>query len=416
MIKPHGVRGGHPKAGGHPMANVDFDQSPFLVIWETTQACDLACKHCRAEAQPERHPDELTTAEAKKLMADVRRFGPIIFVFSGGDAMKRPDMVELVEYGSSLGLRMAITPATTPLTTREQLQQMKDAGLSRLAISLDGSHAGIHDEFRQVDGSFDHGLRILRMSQEIGLSTQVNTVVARHNLDDFENLIALMSEVGIVFWEVFFLIPMGRAKPEDVASAAQFEEVFERLYELSKTAPFDIKATAAPQYSRVVLQKKVAERRAVDGEAADVLTDGLAFSLTDGIGRARGVNDGDGFMFVSHTGEIFPSGFLPVGAGNVRDDDLVDVYRNAPLFRALRDRSNLKGKCNVCEYRPVCGGSRSRAYAVTGDYLEAEPFCAHVPVRYQRMIEAGEAEPVEEYFMKRNRFLRALPVHDASFI
>jgi AdoMet-dependent heme synthase len=416
MIKPHGVRGGHPTAGGHPMANVDFDQSPFLVIWETTQACDLACKHCRAEAQPDRHPDELTTAEAKKLMDDVRRFGPIIFVFSGGDAMKRPDMVELVEYGSSLGLRMAITPATTPLTTREQLQQMKDAGLSRLAISLDGSHAGIHDEFRQVDGSFDHGLRILRMSQEIGLSTQVNTVVARHNLDDFENLIALMSEVGIVFWEVFFLIPMGRAKPEDVASAAQFEEVFERLYELSKAAPFDIKATAAPQYSRVVLQKKVAERRAVDGEAADVLTDGLAFSLTDGIGRARGVNDGDGFMFVSHTGEIFPSGFLPVGAGNVRDDDLVDVYRNAPLFRALRDRSNLKGKCNVCEYRPVCGGSRSRAYAVTGDYLEAEPFCAHVPVRYQRMIEAGEAEPVEEYFRKRNRFLRALPVHDASFI
>jgi AdoMet-dependent heme synthase len=416
MIKPHAVRGGHPKAGGHPMANVDFDQSPFLVIWETTQACDLACKHCRAEAQPDRHPDELTTAEAKKLMDDVRRFGPIIFVFSGGDAMKRPDMVELVEYGSSLGLRMAITPATTPLTTREQLQQMKDAGLSRLAISLDGSHAGIHDEFRQVDGSFDHGLRILRMSQEIGLSTQVNTVVARHNLDDFENLIALMSEVGIVFWEVFFLIPMGRAKPEDVASAAQFEEVFERLYELSKTAPFDIKATAAPQYSRVVLQKKVAERRAVDGEAADVLTDGLAFSLTDGIGRAHGVNDGDGFMFVSHTGEIFPSGFLPVSAGNVRDDDLVDVYRNAPLFRALRDRSNLKGKCNVCEYRPVCGGSRSRAYAVTGDYLEAEPFCAHVPVRYQRMIEAGEAEPVEEYFMKRNRFLRALPVHDASFI
>jgi AdoMet-dependent heme synthase len=416
MIKPHGVRGGHPTAGGHPMANVDFDQSPFLVIWETTQACDLACKHCRAEAQPDRHPAELTTAEAKKLMDDVRRFGPIIFVFSGGDAMKRPDMVELVEYGSSLGLRMAITPATTPLTTREQLQQMKDAGLSRLAISLDGSHAGIHDEFRQVDGSFDHGLRILRMSQEIGLSTQVNTVVARHNLDDFENLIALMSEVGIVFWEVFFLIPMGRAKPEDVASAAQFEEVFERLYELSKAAPFDIKATAAPQYSRVVLQKKVAERRAVDGEAADVLTDGLAFSLTDGIGRARGVNDGDGFMFVSHTGEIFPSGFLPVGAGNVRDDDLVDVYRNAPLFRALRDRSNLKGKCNVCEYRPVCGGSRSRAYAVTGDYLEAEPFCAHVPVRYQRMIEAGEAEPVEEYFRKRNRFLRALPVHDASFI
>jgi AdoMet-dependent heme synthase len=396
------------------MAGIDFDQSPFLVIWETTQACDLACKHCRAEAQPNRHPDELTTAEARKLLEDVRRFGPIIFVFSGGDAMKRPDIVELVEYGSTLGLRMAITPATTPLTTREDLQALKDAGLSRLAISLDGSHPGIHDDFRQVSGSFEHGLRILKTSQEIGLSTQVNTVVARHNLDDFENLIALMTEVGIVFWEVFFLIPMGRARPEDVASAEQFEAVFERLYELSKTAPFDIKATAAPQYSRVVLQKKVAERRSEEGGDNDVLTDGLAFSLTDGIGRARGVNDGDGFLFVSHVGDIFPSGFLPVSGGNIRSDDLVDVYRNAPLFRQLRDRENLKGKCNVCEYRPVCGGSRARAYAVTGDYLEAEPFCAHVPVRYRKMVEAGEAEPVEEYFRKRNRFLRALPVHDAA--
>jgi AdoMet-dependent heme synthase len=307
---------------------------------------------------------------------------------------------------------MAITPATTPLTTRELMADMKQAGLSRLAISLDGSHAGIHDEFRQVAGSFDHGLRILRTSQELGISTQVNTVVAKHNLDDFENLIALMTEVGIVFWEVFFLIPMGRAKPEDVASAEEFEAVFNRLYELSKTAPFDIKATAAPQYSRVVLQKKVAERRNGDELDSDVLTDGVAFSLTDGIGRARGVNDGDGFLFVSHTGEIYPSGFLPLSAGNIRTADLVETYRNAPLFRQLRDRGNLKGKCNVCEYRPVCGGSRARAYAVTGDHLESEPFCAHVPVRYQRMIDAGEAEPVEEYFRSRNRFLRSLPVHD----
>jgi AdoMet-dependent heme synthase len=145
-----------------------------------------------------------------------------------------------------------------------------------------------------------------------------------------------------------------------------------------------------------------------------VLTDGVAFSLTDGIGRARGVNDGDGFMFVSHTGDIFPSGFLPVSAGNIREHDLVDTYRNAPLFRQLRDRNNLKGKCNVCEYRPVCGGSRARAYAVTGDYLESEPFCAHIPVKYQRLVDAGEAEPVEEYFRRRNRFLRALPVHDAQ--
>ncbi len=399
----------HPGAG-----RVDFDQAPFLVIWETTQACDLACKHCRAEAQPNRHPDELTTEEAKQLLRDVRRFGPIIFVFSGGDALKRPDMVELVSYGHELGLRMAITPATTPLASREKLQALKDAGLARLAVSLDGSHPGIHDEFRRVAGSFDHGIRILRTSQEIGMSTQVNTVVARHNLDDFDNLCALMTDLGIVFWEVFFLVPMGRARPEDVASAAEFEHVFHRLYDLSKTAPFDIKATAAPHYSRVVLQRKVAERRnGARAEASDVLTDGAGISMIDGIGRARSVTDGDGFLFVSHTGEIFPSGFLPVSGGNIRTNDLLDVYRNSTLFRTLRDRTQLKGKCGVCEYLQVCGGSRARAYAATGDYLEAEPFCAHVPARYKRMVARGQAEPVEEYFAKRmSRLTRSLPVHN----
>lgn len=400
---------GHPK-GAHPGAHLNFDAAPFLVIWETTQACDLACKHCRAEAQPNRHPGELTTEEAKKLLDDVRRFGRIIFVFSGGDALKRPDIVELTEYGASLGLRMAITPATTPLATREKLQQLKDAGMARLAVSLDGSNPAIHDEFRQVQGSFDHGLRILKTAQEIGLSTQVNTVIRKHNLDDVDALCELMEQLGIVFWEVFFLVPMGRAKPEDVASAEGFEEVFNKLYDLSKTASFDIKATAAPQYTRVVLQRQIAERRNGNGNGkATGMTDGVAFSEKDGIGRAKGVNDGDGFMFVSHTGDIFPSGFLPVTAGNVRTHDLVDVYRNSPLFRQLRDRSLFKGKCAVCEYLPVCGGSRARAYAMTGDYLEAEPFCAHVPKRYARMVEAGEAQPVDAYFADRVKD-RGLPV------
>jgi radical SAM protein with 4Fe4S-binding SPASM domain len=327
-------------------------------------------------------------------MYNVRRFGKVVFVFSGGDALKRPDIEELVAYGAGLGLRMAITPATTPLATRKRLQALKDAGLSRLAVSLDGSNPAIHDEFRQVQGSFAHGLRILRASQEIGLTTQVNTVVARHNIDDFDALCALMTKLGIVFWEVFFLVPMGRAKPGDVASAEEFESVFNRLYDLSKSAPFDIKATAAPQYNRVVLQRKVAERRNGDGGArdADVLTAGLSHSLRDGIGRARNVNDGDGFMFISHLGDIFPSGFLPVKAGNVREDDLVQVYRESPLFRQLRDRTQLQGKCAVCEYRPVCGGSRARAYATTGDWMQQEPFCAHVPKRWANHLPVLQPE------------------------
>ncbi|MDH5759898.1 MAG: TIGR04053 family radical SAM/SPASM domain-containing protein [Gemmatimonadota bacterium] len=380
----------------------DFDNAPFLVIWETTQACDLACKHCRAEAQPLHHPDELTTEEAKKLLDDVRRFGPIIFVFSGGDCLKRPDIVELTRYGSELGLRMAITPATTPLCTTEKLRELKEAGLARLAVSLDGSSAEVHDEFRQVQGSFGHGLRILETARELGISTQVNTVVARHNVNDFTVMANLLADLGIVFWEVFFLIPMGRASAEDVAGAEAFENVFEELYDLAKTVPFDIKATAAPHYSRVVMKRQVAEQRAgTRTAAADVLTDGVEHSRKDGIGRARSVNDGDGFLFVSHVGEIFPSGFLPRSAGNVRTDDLVETYRTAPLFVQLRDKSLLKGKCSVCEYLNVCGGSRARAFAVTGDPLESEPFCAYVPPKYQRMVEAGEAQPVDEYFRER---------------
>ena len=370
----------------------DFDKAPFLVIWETTQACDLACKHCRAEAQPNRHPDELTTEEAKKLLTDIRRFGPIIFVFSGGDALKRPDIAELTRFGADLGLRMAITPATTELATEDKLRELHEAGIARLAVSLDGSSAEVHDEFRQVQGSFAHGLRILETARDIGMSTQVNTVVARHNAEDFEVMARLLDDLGIVFWEVFFLVPVGRAGPDDVVGSEAFEEVFEELYELSKTVSFDIKATAAPHYNRVVLQKKKAERRRGErDEASDVLTDGLAHSLSDGLGRARGVNDGDGFLFVSHTGDLFPSGFLPLAGGNVRTHDLVEVYRDSPLFRSLRDKSLLKGKCGVCEFKPVCGGSRARAYAVTGDPLEAEPFCSHLPKRWVDRVEAAAA-------------------------
>ncbi|MFN8195371.1 MAG: TIGR04053 family radical SAM/SPASM domain-containing protein [Nocardioidaceae bacterium] len=388
---PHGNA-----AGGRPP--MDFDRAPFVVIWETTQSCDLACKHCRAEAQPERHPDELTTAEAKAMMTRVREFGRVIFVFSGGDALKRPDIVELVRHGTELGMRTAITPATTPLCTREKMLELKDAGLVRLAVSLDGSTPEIHDTFRQVSGSFDHGLRILREAQEIGLSTQVNTVVRRDNVEDMDAMCALMTTLGIVFWEVFFLVPMGRAKPEDVAGADEFEAVFDKLYELSKTAPFDIKSTAAPQYSRVVIQHKRAEQAAQPVLAnagpvqMDVLTSGAHHSDKDGIGRARNVNDGDGFMFVSHVGDIFPSGFLPIRAGNVRDADLVEVYRESPVFLGLRDRSGIKGKCGVCNFLGLCGGSRARAYAVTGDPLEAEPYCAYEPPRARSL--SSTAAPV----------------------
>lgn len=365
------------------LAEIDFDESPFLVIWETTRACDLACKHCRAEAVASRHPLELSTEEAKAMMRSVRRFGRPLFVLTGGDPLKRPDTVELVRYGTSLGLRVAMTPSGTPLMTREVITELAEAGLSRLAVSLDGSTAQIHDEFRGEPGSYAWTLRMIRTAKELGLSTQINTTVTRYNVDDFERLIALMSDLGISLWSIFFLVPTGRASPDDIASPEEFERIFHRMYDLSKSAPFDIKSTAAPHFRRVVLQRQVAERRARERtDRPEPLTAGIGFSLADGVGRARGVNDGNGFLFVSHTGELYPSGFLPLTVGNVRRDDLVEIYRNHELFRALRDPDRLKGKCGVCEYRTICGGSRARAYAMTGDPLAAEPFCTYVPPRY----------------------------------
>jgi AdoMet-dependent heme synthase len=369
------------------MQQVDFNESPFIAIWETTRACDLACKHCRAEAVTYRNPLELSTEEAKRMMDEVRRFGRPLFVLTGGDPLKRPDVAELVEYGASIGLRMAMTPSGTPLMTPEVLVTLKEVGLSRLAVSLDGSTAEIHDGFRRVAGSYDWTIRMLEAARDIGLTTQVNTTVGRHNFDDFDAICELMTTLGITLWSVFFLVPTGRAKPDDMVGAMEFEHVFHKMYDLSKTAPFDIKSTAAPQYRRVVLQRQVAERRNPERtEAPSPMTAGIGFSLADGVGRAKGVNDGDGFIFISHTGKLYPSGFLPVSAGNIRTHDVVDVYRHSPLFTALRNRDALKGKCGVCEYRDVCGGSRARAYAMTGDYLEADPSCAHIPARYLKLM------------------------------
>ncbi|HET7623014.1 MAG TPA: TIGR04053 family radical SAM/SPASM domain-containing protein [Gemmatimonadaceae bacterium] len=367
------------------MSEADFDLAPFIVIWETTQACDLACLHCRASARPLRDRGELSTVEAMRLMDSVRAFGHPLFVLTGGDPLKRDDTVELVEYGREIGLRVAMTPSGTPLMTRDVLQQLHDAGLARLAVSLDGSCAEIHDRFRGVAGSFEWTVGMLRAAHDLGLSTQINTTISSHNVGDLEPLMELMGQLGISLWSVFFIVPTGRARPSDLATAEEFERVFHRLYDISATASFDIKTTAAPHYRRVVLQRQLSERRGGSRtEAPTPLTAGLGFSIADGVGRARGVNDGNGFVFVSHLGEIYPSGFLPLSAGNVRTHDLADVYRNSHLFRVLRDPDRLEGKCGVCEYRTVCGGSRARAYAMTGNYMASDPSCAWIPARWRR--------------------------------
>ncbi len=356
---------------------LDFNQRPFIVIWETTQACDLACVHCRACAQPLRSALELSTEEAKRLIDEVKALEAPVFVLTGGDPLKRPDIFELVEYASAQGVRISLTPSATPLLTREAIRRLKQCGLARLAVSLDGPSASIHDAFRRVPGSYEWTLSAVRWAREAGLPVQINTTITRHNLQYVDSMIALLERLDIVLWSVFFLVPTGRGSAIDLISAEEFEQVFEKLYKTSIRVSFDIKSTEAQHYRRFLLQRRTAEKR--EGKTPS-LPYGLSATGQDGIGRApRGINDGKGFVFISHRGEVFPSGFLPLSAGNVRRQSLREIYRHSPLFVALRDTSNLKGKCGACEFREVCGGSRARAYALTGDPFAEEPCCVWQP-------------------------------------
>jgi radical SAM protein len=351
---------------GAPDSCHSFDDAPFIVFWETTQACDLVCRHCRADARPARDLAELTFEEGKRLLDEVRAMGCPLVVLTGGDPAKRPDLVELVRHGAEIGLRVALTPSATPLVTHALLARLAAAGLGRLAVSLDGANAGSHDGFRGVGGSFARTLDILTDARELGLTTQVNTTVTESNVDELEAIADRLRGFGITLWGVFFLVPTGRGESLRVLEPDTTERVLERLVEIARTAPFDVKTTAAPHFRRVLLQHQVKRREIV--------------GIDDGIGRApRGVNDGQGIVFVSHRGEVYPSGFLPMACGSVRSEGLTAVYRHHPTFRALRDPDALGGKCGLCEFRRVCGGSRARAYAMTGDLFAEEPACAYQP-------------------------------------
>ena len=362
---------------------IDFNERPFIVIWEVTRACDLACIHCRASAQSWRNPLELSTEEGKRLIDEVAALKVPVFVLTGGDPLKRPDTFELVEYAAAHGVRVSLTPSATPLLTNDAIDRLKRSGLARLAISLDGPTAQIHDAFRKVPGSFDCTLRAARYARENGLPVQINTTITGHNLPLIDDIIALLETLDIVLWSVFFLVPTGRGQGIDLLSAEEFEHVFEKLYQLSRHSSFDIKSTEAQHYRRFLLQRRTEARRAgVERSRMAHPFQSMIGVAEDGIRRApKGINDGKGFVFVSHVGEIYPSGFLPISAGSIRKQSLTDLYRHSSLFTSLRNVRNLKGKCGDCEFREICGGSRARAFAVTGDFFAEEPCCVYQPKR-----------------------------------
>ncbi|MBI5504380.1 MAG: TIGR04053 family radical SAM/SPASM domain-containing protein [Deltaproteobacteria bacterium] len=365
-----------------------FDDSPFVVFYETTQACDLVCAHCRACAQTMSHPGELGPGQALALLDDLRRFpAPPLVVLTGGDPMKRADIHDLVAHGTSIGLSMAMTPSATPLVTHDALARLKGNGLARLAVSLDGAGASSHDGLRGVAGSYRRTLEILNDAAGLGLSLQVNTTVHVGNVDELPAIVDQIEAFGLDLWSVFFLVPVGRALATSSIAPARYEDVFEFLYAQSRSRSFAIKTTEAPHYRRYLLQRRKAERRGAAGVARADTPEVGAGARGPGM---IGTNDGKGVLFVGHTGFVQPSGFLPLPCGRFPASSVVEVYQSHPLFVALRDADRLGGKCGACEYRTLCGGSRARSYSVAGDALASEPDCIYVPPGWH----ASQSEPV----------------------
>ncbi len=352
-----------------------YDRAPFIVIWEVTRACDLVCAHCRAEAQSRCDPQELSSDEGRALLGHIKdEFGDPVVVFTGGDPLKRPDLESLIRHGTDLGLRVALTPSATPLLTERAIDGLRRAGLVRLAVSIDGADAATHDRFRGVRGTFERSLVALRHARRVGMETQINSSIWRGNRGQLHALADLAVELAVSLWSVFLVVPTGRADADLVMSAEEHEEVYQALVDLvlSEARPLAIKTTAGQPFYRALAQR---------GLRRTGTRPGAPGSTGAGMRSIQPVNDGNGFVFVSHTGEVCPSGFLPLGCGNVRETPLASIYREHPQFVALRDPRRLGGKCGACEFRKLCGGSRSRSYGLTGDPLAADPTCVYVPSR-----------------------------------
>ncbi len=378
-----------------PYTVEDFPKNPLMFYYEVTRACDLVCKHCRASAQEDAAPDELSHENAIKLIEDVARFPrkPTI-CFTGGDPLKRKDLFEIIRAATDLGIGSALTPSATPLATFDAFKKAKEAGVSAIGISIDGPTAEVHDAFRGFEGSFAKALDMLNYARELQLPVQVNTSITKRNWKLVDEIADMLEDKGVMMWSVFFLVPVGRGVEETRISPQEYREVFAKLYKHSQTKPFSVKTTEAPHYRRFVLEHggdplaapKTRPQFPHSAFASAMKTQGrpLDEKEQEGLekvgqgGRSRaplGVTDGRGIMFVGHNGEIFPAGFLPIVCGRFPNDSVVDVYQKHPLFNALQNPDNYHGICGACSFRHSCGGSRARAYAVTGDPLGPEPDC-----------------------------------------
>lgn len=340
----------------HPANTHNSAFAPRVIAWESTRACNFACRHCRAQAQKQPDPNELTTQEALNIIDQIADFCKPILIISGGDPLQRKDIFEITSYASKLGIRVVMSPSGSDITP-QVIEKMKGSGVKMISLSLDGSTAEIHDNFRQVNGAFDLAMRNMAYAKERDLAFRINTTVTKHNLNDLSATLKLVTEVGAREWDVFMLVPTGRGKVEMEITPSQYETTLQDIYKLSLSSTIPIKMTCAPQYTRIIAQQ-------TKGQPA----------------FGRGCMAGNGFCFISHVGEVFGCGFLPIFAGNVRQSSFKEIYQNSALFIELRDHNKLTGKCGICEFRVGCGGCRARALALHRSHLAEEPYCVYKPM------------------------------------
>ncbi len=345
----------HPHAELGPEPGFLYSRAPRRVYWELTRACGLACRHCRAEAQRMRSPDELSTEEAFGVLRSLAAAKPTpVVVLTGGDPLERPDFFEILDYAKSLQLHVDVAPSVTPKLTREAVEKLRAHGVGAMSLSLDGSDAERHDSLRGIPGVFDRTLEAADMIVDAHIPMQVNTLVTANTLDDLPAIHGVVARMRAKRWSLFFLVTTGRGSLLPQIEPEQAEELFDWLVEMGPKSPFVIATTEAPQFRRYLLQKKNGSDRRVPG---------------------AGIRDGNGIMFISFRGEVMPSGFLPLSAGTVREANPLTLYRESKLFTSLRNTADFGGRCGRCDLRDVCGGSRGRAFAATGDPLAEDPLC-----------------------------------------
>ncbi|MBF0228029.1 MAG: heme b synthase [Desulfamplus sp.] len=360
------------EASGHGDTGTGTTPTIRLVAWETTRRCNLSCVHCRAAAENHIYENELNTKSAMTLMDQIREVGQPIIILTGGEPLLRPDIFEIAEYGTKIGLRMVMAPNGT-MITQEVAKKMKVSGIKRISVSLDGSTKESHDKFRGVDGAFDGALNGIRLAKEAGIEFQINTTITKTNLDEIPKILSLAESLGAVAHHIFLLVPTGRGKyiVDQAIDAAEYEKTLNWFYDQREKTSLQLKATCAPHYYRILRQRAKDEGKKVTFEShgLDAVT--------------RGCLAGTGFCFISHIGEVQTCGFLDVKCGDITKSTFKDVWENSEVFNKLRDFNALDGKCGICEYRKVCGGCRARAYEATGSYMAEEPLCTYMPRQIQ---------------------------------